>query len=153
MLEIFYRAVSQAILLYGSETWVLSAEMDNKLEGLHTDFLRHITGNRERQIVDGTQETPGAGVMKEMVGTHSEMTYIGRQQATVAQWVALRPIFEVCSGEKVYKGGGRRREDWWLQEATERQLRENLEGVSREAKTRILKGERLMQWDTEEGGD
>ena len=89
MLEIFYRAVSQAILLYGSETWVLSSEMDNKLEGLNTDFLRHITGNRERQIVDRTQDTPGAGVMKDMVETQSEMTYIGRKQATVAQWVAL----------------------------------------------------------------
>ena len=40
----FYRAVVQAILLYGSETWVLSTEMDKKVEGTHTGFLRQITG-------------------------------------------------------------------------------------------------------------
>ena len=43
--EIFYRALVQAILLYGSETWVLFAKMENKVEGVHTKFLRYITGN------------------------------------------------------------------------------------------------------------
>ena len=41
----------------------------------------------------------------------SAMTYIVIRQATVAQWVAVRPIFEVCAGEKGYKGGGLWRED------------------------------------------
>ena len=36
----------------------------------------------------------------------SEMTYIGIRQATMAQWVALRPLFEVCAGGKGYKRGG-----------------------------------------------
>ena len=55
-------------------------------------------------------ETPGAEVVWEASGTQSAMTYIGRHQATVVQWVALRPIIEVCAGEKSYGGvdtGGR----------------------------------------------
>ena len=52
--EMFYRAVSQVILLYGSETWVLSAAMENKVEGAHTYFPRQITRKRARRIVDGT---------------------------------------------------------------------------------------------------
>ena len=36
----FYRAVVQAILLYGSETLVLSAAMEKKVEGAHTGFPR-----------------------------------------------------------------------------------------------------------------
>ena len=40
------------------------------------------------------------------------MTYTGIRQATVAQWVALRLIFEVCVGKKGYKGGGNRRDAW-----------------------------------------
>ena len=35
----------------------------------------------------------------------------------MAQWVAVRPIFEVFSEEKGYEGGGCRREAWWYQEA------------------------------------
>ena len=45
---------------------------------------------------------------------------IGRRQANLAQWVALRSIFEVCEGDKGYKGGGRKRENWWRQEVTEK---------------------------------
>ena len=44
VLEIFYRAVVQAIILYGSETWILSATIERKVEGIHTRFLRQITG-------------------------------------------------------------------------------------------------------------
>ena len=50
--------------------------------------------------------------MQEAAVTQSEITYIGRRQATVAQLVALQPILEVCAGEKGYKGVGRRREAW-----------------------------------------
>ena len=59
--EIFYRVVVQAILLYGLETWVLSAEMAKRVDGTHTGFMRLITGMRERQLGDMTRETPGAG--------------------------------------------------------------------------------------------
>ena len=51
----------------------------------------------------------------------------------MAQWVALLPLFELCVSETGYKGGGRRREVWWRQEATEKQLWVTLED-SREAK-------------------
>ena len=50
----FYRTVSQVILLYGSETWVLSAATEKKVEGAHTYFPRQITRKRARRIVDGT---------------------------------------------------------------------------------------------------
>ena len=67
----------------------------------------------------------------------STVTYIGRKQATVAQCVALRPLFEVCERGEWYEGGGRRREAWWRQEATEKQLRDTLEN-SQEAKWRNI---------------
>ena len=58
--------------------------------------------------------------MREGTGTQSEITYIGKQQATVEQWMMLLPIFEVCAGEKGYDGGGRNREVWRYQEAAEK---------------------------------
>ena len=48
----FYRAVVQALLLYGAETWVILEPMKKKLEGVHTGFLRQVTG--KRQIGRGT---------------------------------------------------------------------------------------------------
>ena len=49
----FYREVVQDILLYGSETWVILAEMERKVEWMHTRFLWKITGKREKWLGDG----------------------------------------------------------------------------------------------------
>ena len=53
--------------------------------------------------------------------------YIEKQQAIVSQWVALRPLFEVCARETGYEGGRRSRKEWWRQEATEKKLQVTLE--------------------------
>ena len=39
VLEKFYRAVIQVVLLFGAETWFLSAPMAQRLEGVHVGFL------------------------------------------------------------------------------------------------------------------
>ena len=78
-------------------------------------------------------------------GTQSARIYIEQQQATMVQWVALRPLFEVCAREKGYEGGGRRRKVCWRQEAMDKQLRATLED-SREAKRkRRSGGDMVMQ--------
>ena len=85
--------------------------------------------------------TPKAEVVREAAGTQSAMTYIGRRQGTAAQWVALRPIFEV---EAFYEGGGRRREAWFRKEVPDTHLRATLEEISREARRR-RRGKSNMQ--------
>ena len=126
---------------------------EKEVERAHTGLPSQITSKQVRQIIDGTCETPGVGVVWEAAGTQSEMNYKGRQQETVAHLVALQPIFGVCAGEKGYKGVGHRREDWWRQEATEKQLWENLAGISLKAKKVRLKGDTIMQQEPEEGSD
>ena len=54
MSEGFYRAVVQAIILYGSETWVLLSSMVNRIEGTHTEFLKIVTGKRAKRLGYGT---------------------------------------------------------------------------------------------------
>ena len=78
-----------------------------KVEGEHTGFLRHIPGKRVRWIGDRMWETRGAEVVREAAVMQSAMNYIGRQQETMSQWVALQPLFEVCVGGKGYYGGER----------------------------------------------
>ena len=65
---------------------------------------------------------PGAEGVQEAARTQSERIYIGRRQATMDHWVALRPLFEVCARKIWYEGGGHKRNSWWLQEASEKQL-------------------------------
>ena len=77
------------------------------------------------------------------------MTYIVRRQKTVEQWVALRPLFEGREREKENEGGELRREAWWSQEATEKQLQATLSGISRDAKRRSSKGENVTQEEPE----
>ena len=83
--------------------------------------------------------------MREAAGTQSSMIYIGRRQATVAQWIALRPIFEVFAGEIGYKWGGFRREAWWFQGMAYKQLWATLEEILREARSRRRQEGRVTQ--------
>ena len=96
------------------------------MEGIHIGFLRKMEGVREA------------------AGMQALRTYINRRKATVAQWVALRPLFEVYAQETWYKGGGRRREAWWCQGSSEKQLRSTMED-SQEAKRRRSGGENVTQ--------
>ena len=96
MSAIFYRAVVQSVLLLGEETWVLSEAMSRNLEGVHVGLLRQIMGPRAVQQEDGTWWRVAVENVLEKAGTQSLGTYIDRRQATVAEWVALSPILEVC---------------------------------------------------------
>ena len=69
MVATFYRAVVQAILLYGLETWVLLEDTEKKVEGIYTGFLWKITGKQAQRLGDRTWETPGAEGVQETAGT------------------------------------------------------------------------------------
>ena len=81
--------------------------MERKIEGTHIGFLRYITGKRVRRLGDVMWETPRAERVWEAEIMQSSMTYIGRRQATVAQWVEIRPLLEICvQGIRFSKGVG-----------------------------------------------
>ena len=62
--------------------------------------------------------------MREALGMQSAATYIFRSQVTLAQWVVLNPIFDVCTREHVYYRRGCRRDPQWQHEAPYETLRE-----------------------------
>ena len=106
ILEKFYCVVVQVVLLFGSETWVLTAAMLQKLEGVHVGFLRQVTGMKAQSLGGDTWIKEGVDRVLQAAGTKTILGFINRIQVTVAEWVALRPIFEVCVKEKGYEGGG-----------------------------------------------
>ena len=46
VLEIFYLAVVQAVLIFWAETWVLMAAMPKTLESVHVGFLSQVVGKK-----------------------------------------------------------------------------------------------------------
>ena len=110
MAEIFYRAVTQVVLIFVLETWVISVAMERTVEDTHTVFFSHIRGERVRRKAEGTWVMPREEVLREAAGTQSTITCIIRRQGVVAQWVAMWTIVKVCSRETGYEVVGRRRD-------------------------------------------
>ena len=94
------------------------------------------------QQKDGTCRKVAEYKFLEKAGTQYLGTYIDRRHATVAEWVALRPILEVCDIETGYKGGVRRREPWWRQTAATKYLSATLKDILEAARERRWKSGR-----------
>ena len=82
------------------------------------------------QREDGTWRQVASYKVLKKSGTQSLRAYIDRRQATVAGWVALCPILEVCDREMGYEGGGRCREPWWRQTAARKHMSVMLKEIS-----------------------
>ena len=74
VLEMFYREVVQAVLLFGSESGVLLSAMVKTVERAHTGFLHQITGKRVRRNSDGTWVKFVVGDRWESEGIQSKST-------------------------------------------------------------------------------
>ena len=84
MSRTLYITVKQAVLLFGSETWVLKAKIENALDTFQARVARKLTGRHPRRGIDGTWYYPSlAGEMKE-AGIVQIRTSILWRQNTVA---------------------------------------------------------------------
>ena len=94
----FYIAVTQQVLLFGAETWVLTKRMEAALDAFQGRVAWRLTGRMPRRGRDGKWlYLPLAGATKE-VGIVRARTSVLRRQNTVAQFVATRPILVLCEG-------------------------------------------------------
>ena len=81
--------------------------------------MRQVTGMKAQRLGHKTWKKEGAYRVIQVALTTHVWEYINRRQAMVAEWVALRPIFEVCAKVIGYEGGGRLRKQWCQQTAAE----------------------------------
>ncbi len=108
----FYQAIIQAILLYGSKTWVISRTALARLEGFHIRAAyRMAKTNKPKRGPGNVWEYPrSADVLKEC-GMKTMEDYIRICRQTIATYVATRPILAEC------RWGERRRgavpHQWW----------------------------------------
>ena len=110
-----YLAVVQSVMLYGSESWVLTLCMKRVLGRFHHRVARRLTGRQPRRGREGGWVYPPVeDVMAEAVLQEVE-TYVSHQQNTVTQYIATRPIMDLCLAAK-WSPGPRVVKRWWEQE-------------------------------------
>ena len=111
----FYKAVVQSVLLYGSESWNLTKTAMARLEGFHIRAAyrmakRHTPrrGPNKVWVYPATED-----VLKEC-GLHPIPHYIGVRRETIFSYVVDRPIHTMCTeGER--RRGSAPRQWWWEQ--------------------------------------
>ena len=108
---------------------MLTETIIQRLEGAHVIFLWQVTRKQAARRRDGSWHKVTEEAVLQGVGTQMLRTYVDRLQATVAEWVATRPIFDVCERYTGYGGGGRLWLPWCRQRAAEDQLRVMVEDI------------------------
>ena len=124
MAGMFYQAVVAAVLLYGSESWVLPPSALKVLEGFHVEAARRMTGMRPQKRTVGPWIYPKSADVLAAARLRPVATYIRRRRhhiATTIEGLALLEEYRgdgeeewefelpnvVVAGDEL--GGGRRR--------------------------------------------
>jgi hypothetical protein len=93
----FYLAVVQAILLYGSKTWVISLQAMAQLEGFHTRATwRMAQRHKPRQGPQKEWVYPKSEDILQECGMKTIAEYVQICPQTIAVYIATRPILQEC---------------------------------------------------------
>jgi hypothetical protein len=89
-----FKTVMQAMLLYGSESWVLSLTMGKKLHSFHQRWAQYITGQHIlRQNPDKSWTCPSSSSVLLKAGLWSIQEYIQRRHSTVKKYAQSKFIY------------------------------------------------------------
>ena len=67
-------------------------------------FLKQVTKLKAKILREGLWQKVGVDKVLQRAGTQRLQTYLDRRHAAVAEWVALRTIFDVFARDMGYKG-------------------------------------------------
>ena len=108
----FYKAVAQAVILFGAETWVLTQRMEKALDRFQSRVARRLTGNQPRRRTDGSWDYPPLAETLGEAGLEGIRKLATRRHNTVAQYIATRPILDLCERD-TRRPGARVYWRWW----------------------------------------
>ncbi len=83
----FYKATAQTMLLYGSETWILSPSSVKRLEGFHIRAAWQMMGNRPKQNEDGLWTYPCLADVLEAASLKTIAHYMDVRRQTIANFI------------------------------------------------------------------
>ena len=95
-LVMLYVAVVQAVILYWSENWVMSPRIVRTLGRFHHRVAHRLTGRQPRRRLDWAWFYPPLAEAMAEAGLQVVETYSARHQNTVTQYIATRPIMDLC---------------------------------------------------------
>ena len=100
----FFKAVVQQVLLFGAETWVVTPKMERALSGFLHGSARRLTGSQVRKGKNGEWYYLSLeGAMRE-AGLTDTRKSIANRQNTVVQYIATRPLLDLCEGARAREG-------------------------------------------------
>ena len=108
----FYKAIVQAVLLYGAETWVTTQRAEGALKGFHNKCARYIAGEHIQQRPNGEWIYPDSKKILTTCGLFTIEDYIQRRKDTVTAFVVSRDIFEQCRTSVSFSGNVNQKV-WW----------------------------------------
>ena len=110
-----YVEVVQDVLLYGSETWVMTLRIGRLLVGFHHRVYRKMTRHKPRIGRYGEWMYPPPEEAMVEAGLHEVETYVSHHQSTFTQFIATRPIMDLCLAAERRTGSWVAKR-WWQQD-------------------------------------
>ena len=111
----FFKAVVEAVLLFGEETWVLTPRIERALDSFIHWTAHKITGNQPRRWGGGKWTYPPLKEAMREAGFDGIRKAVTRMQNMVAQYIATRPILDICE-RATQRDGARVSRRGWYQE-------------------------------------
>ena len=145
----FFKAVVQAFLMFGLETWVLTPRIERALDSFMQGDARRIAGNQPRQGRGGKSTFPPLKEAMREVGFVKTRKAVTSRQNAVTQYIATQLILDLCEQATQREGAGVSRR-WWDQEWV------NLRGAKERAAEALatdsdLESEVELEAEVEEG--
>ena len=94
----FFKSVVQAVLLFATETWVVTLCMGRVLGGFQDQVARHLMGRIPQRKPESKWEYTSEVTAREGAGFKTTEDYIRRRQNTVSQYIAMRSLLKICEG-------------------------------------------------------
>src|SRR6476660_4308519 len=114
----FYKAIIQSVLLYGSELWNISSPMLKLLKGFHHRIARRLSGLMPRRhVLPGGEEQweyPPIDSALDVAGLRPMEDLIQSHQNQAIDYITTRPIFDLCINSRRLPGSSRL-QGWWDQ--------------------------------------
>ena len=133
-----YKAVAQAVLLFREETWVLTQRLEKSLERFQSRVARRLTRKQPWRRTDGSWDCPPLAEALGEAGLEGIRKSITRRQNTFAQYIAMRPILDLCE-RATRRPVARVSWKWWEQDGID------LKGVKKRAAETTTRSEPYLE--------
>ena len=107
-----FKVLVHAVLLFGSDTWMLTPHMEQALGDFKHRVARWITGRQPRRREEGGWEYPPLAAAMEEAGFEEMGVYIIKRQNMDAQYIATRPILNLYK-RSVWRPVAWVSQSWW----------------------------------------